>query len=757
MPILREALALHQSGRLEEARRYYLSAIQIDSRSADAYHFLGVLEAQTGANEAAAELIAKAIAINPKNAAFHYNRGIALQALGRFDEALKTYDKALKLKPDLADVYNNRGNVLQALNRLPAALFSYDKALALNPGNAQAHNNRGNVLLELQRYDEAVDSFSKALTLRPDYALAFFGRGEALGALNNFDESLSNFEAALALAPDHAAAHHGRGNALYCLGRHEQAIASYDTALRLNPDNIATLISCGHALHAFGRFEEAVVTFTRASVLQPDNAETYADRALSLQELKRFEEAFASYDLAFALQPDLDFLLGSRLFAKMGLCDWAGLTEDLGALRAGLESRRKVTPPFAALGALSDAKLQRAAAEIWIEGKHPSSQLRFWPSAEAQRKVRVGYFSADLQDHATTHLMAQLFEEHDRERFEFYAFSFGPESNDAMRQRISAEFHQFIDVRNRSDRQVAELSRQIGIDIAVDLKGFTKGSRPGLFVERCAPIQVNYLGYPGTTGGNFLDYIVADRILIPEDQRTHFSEKVVYLPNSYQPNDATRRISDRAFTKRELGLPETGFVFCCFNNSFKIFPETFGSWVRILQAVEGSVLWLLRTSPSVEANLRKEAAARGLDDRRLVFAERMPTDEHLARQRLADLFLDTLPCNAHTTASDALWAGLPVLTLIGSTFAGRVAASLLHAIGLPELVTESQASYEAMAIKFATDPRLALEIKRKLEQNRTTSPLFDAKKLARHIEAAYDAMHSRRQAGLAPEVIEIEV
>jgi predicted O-linked N-acetylglucosamine transferase (SPINDLY family) len=296
----------------------------------------------------------------------------------------------------------------------------------------------------------------------------------------------------------------------------------------------------------------------------------------------------------------------------------------------------------------------------------------------------------------------------------------------------------------------------MGIDIAVDLKGFTKDSRPGMFAARCAPVQVNYLGYPGTIGATFVDYIIADKILIPPDARENYSESVVYLPGSYQPNDAKRRISDRIFTRTELGLPETGFVFCCFNNPFKITPSTFDSWTRILKGVDGSVLWLLRDSPTVEINLRKAAAARGLDDRRLVFAERIPTDEHLARQRLADLFLDTLPCNAHTTASDALWAGLPVLTQVGQTFAGRVAASLLHASGLPELVTDTSVAYEAMAIDIGNQPGLADAIKTKLAQNRTTAPLFDAPKLARHIEAAYQAMYARHRAGLAPEVIEIK-
>jgi len=352
--------------------------------------------------------------------------------------------------------------------------------------------------------------------------------------------------------------------------------------------------------------------------------------------------------------------------------------------------------------------------------------------------------------------MAELLERHDAEKFELFGFSFGPDSDDAMRQRVAAAFGQFHDVKDLGDAELAELSRNLGIDIAVDLKGFTGDSRLGVFAERCAPIQVNYLGFPGTMGASFIDYIIADKTLIPAESQRGYSEKIVLLPNSYQPNDRQRKISDRAFTREELGLPDAAFVFCCFNNNYKIFPETFDAWMRILKAVDGSVLWLLEDNATAAANLRKEAQARGVDNRRLIFAERMPLEEHLARQKLADLFLDNLPCNAHTTASDALWAGLPVLTCKGKAFAGRVAASLLNAIDLPELVTGTQEEYERRAIELATDPALSGALKSKLALNRTTKPLFNSALYAKHIEAAYEAMMARYEAGLAPDVIEIE-
>jgi predicted O-linked N-acetylglucosamine transferase (SPINDLY family) len=370
-----------------------------------------------------------------------------------------------------------------------------------------------------------------------------------------------------------------------------------------------------------------------------------------------------------------------------------------------------------------------------------------------QPKIRIAYYSADFLNHATAHLMAELFERHDKEKFELIAFSFGPDANDEMQVRVSQAFDQFIDVTALSDLEVAQLSRELGIDVAVDLKGLTQDSRLGIFSYKAAPIQVSYLGYPGTLGADYIDYLIADKTLIPVQSQQHYSEKIVYLPNSYQVNDRHRVIAPTQFTKQELGLPQDAFVFCCFNNNFKITPDVFDTWVRILKAVDKSVLWLFQDNPTAATNLQKEAALRGLDPTRLVFAKRMDLPEHLARHKSADLFLDTLPYNAHTTASDALWAGLPVLTCMGESFASRVAASLLNAIGLPELITQTPEDYEALAIELATNPGKLQSIKAKLAANRLTTPLFDTALFTKHIEAAYVQMYQRYQADLPPEHI----
>jgi predicted O-linked N-acetylglucosamine transferase (SPINDLY family) len=365
----------------------------------------------------------------------------------------------------------------------------------------------------------------------------------------------------------------------------------------------------------------------------------------------------------------------------------------------------------------------------------------------------VGYFSADFHNHATGYLMAELFELHDKSKFELIGFSFGPIANDEMRQRLAKSFDQFIEVGKKSDVEIAKLSRDLNIDIAIDLKGFTQDSRTGIFAYRAAPIQVNYLGYPGTMGADYIDYIIADKTLIPLETQSYYSEKVAYLPDSYQVNDRKRSISGQQFTREELSLPENGFIFCCFNNNFKILPTTFACWMRILKAVEGSALWLFQDNHWAVDNLKKEASNHGIDASRLVFAERMPLSEHLARHNLADLFLDTLPYNAHTTCSDSLWAGLPVLTLMGHTFPGRVSASLLSALGLPELITKTQDEYEALAIELAKNPHNLAEIKFKLANNRFTFPLFGTPLFIKNLEAVYIKMHERYLEGLPPMIL----
>ena len=603
-----------------------------------------------------------------------------------------------------------------------AAIDSYDKAIAIKPDYAEAYYNRGNAHKELKQYQAAVASYDQAIAINPNLLHAYFNRGVALKELRRYQLAITSFDAVVALKPDFAEAYYNRGNAHRDMRQYQTAVENFD----------------------------------RAIALRPNYAEAYRNRSIALGELRQFEAAIASYDKAIALNPDADFLHGIRCHLKMQICNWVDSEFEVRELLEAIQRNERVTQPFPVLALSSSLTLQLKAAKIWAGANHPNS-FELGPIQKRSRgkKIRLGYFSADYHNHATAYLTARLFEWHDRSRFELVAFSFGPDKDDEMRRRISSAFDDFLDVRNLSDQEVAMQSRSLGIDIAIDLKGFTQDGRVGIFSCRAAPLQVSYLGYPGSIGAEYMDYLIADLTLIPQRSQQYYSEKIVYLPNSYQVNDSRRKIGEKVFTREELGLPDSGFVFCCFNNNYKITPGTFDRWMRILKQVDESVLWLIEDNPTAAVNLRKEAEKRGVQSQRLVFANRMPNADHLARHRAADLFIDTLPCNAHTTASDALWAGLPVLTCTGEAFASRVAASLLTAIDLPELITTTLDDYETLAVHLATHPERLETIRKKLDRHRLTTPLFDSQLFTKHVEDAYQQMMERYHEDLAPDHIYI--
>lgn len=624
--------------------------------------------------------------------------------------------------PDLA------GWVLQGFaflqeGRLQEAQTLFARVLEKDPRNFDALHMSGLIAARAQNPARAADLIGKAIAVNPNFAPAHSNLGAALKTLQRLDEAVASYERAIALAPGTAEAHSNLGNALREMRRPMDALARYDLAI----------------------------------ALKPDYADAYYNRGNALNDLRRRDEAAASFARALELNPQCDFLPGILIHSYHHICEWGSFDQNNDFLTMQLQSRSRASPPFPACMILDEPALQRIAAEVWVEVKHPQQGdgAPFRKACESGR-IRLGYFSADFHDHATTYLMAELFELHNRDRFELFAFSFGPAVQDGMRQRVAAAFDHFIEISHLTDSQAASLSRELGIDIAVDLKGYTQDSRPGIFSHRCAPVQVNYLGYPGTMGAPYMDYLIADQVLIPEESQAHYSERIAYLPHSYQVNDTKRQIADVAYTREALGLPAEGFVFCCFNNSFKITPYTFGGWMRILSAVEASVLWLLDDNPRATHNLKEAARMRGVDPDRLIFGPRMPQAEHLARHRYADLFLDTLPCNAHTTASDALWSGLPVLTLMGKSFAGRVAASLLSAVGLPELIAKTQDDYEQLAVALATSPSLLMEVRRKLENNRGRAPLYSTALFTRHLESAYTQMHDRYLQGVEPDHFHVQ-
>jgi protein O-GlcNAc transferase len=767
-----------QTGNVGEAVALIARAVSIDPRNSIAYNNLGCARAGLKEDRAAIADYDQAIALNPNYADAYNNRGNSLHALGQYTNALASYDRAIALKPDFADAYysrgvtladlkryenaiasyeravalnsayavafNNRGVALAALERYEAAVGSYDQALAVNGDYADAHNNRGSALYRLQRYEEAIASYERAIALQPQFPVAYNNLGAALAELKCLDAAIAAYERAIAQSPDYAEVYNSRGAALAELKQFEAAITSFERAIALGANSPIPYNGRANALLELMRFDSAIASYDQAIAADPEYADAHYNRGIALWKLGRHEAAVVSYERAMALKPTIRFMYGMRLLSEMQLCDWSTRERDLQQLRSLIERSEPASGPFAVLVAADEPALQLRSAQILVrELFAPDPSLGAIAPRPRHERIRVGYFSADFHNHATLHLMAGLFEAHDRSRFECTAFSFGAPSQDGMRARLLAASEHFLDVREKSDRQIAQLARELQVDIAVDLKGFTEGHRTGIFALRAAPLQLSYLGYPGTMGAPYIDYLIADRTLVPEHSQHHYSEKIIYLPDSYQINDSQRPIAPRTLSRAQCALPPTGFVFCCFNNCYKITPSTFDCWMRLLSGVQGSVLWLLEDNAVATRNLKREASSRGVDPDRLLFAPRLPLPEHLARHSLADLFLDTLPCNAHTTASDALWAALPVLSCPGEGFAARVAASVLHALDLPELIASSPQHYEQLALELALNPeRLAL-IRQRLAAQRLSSPLFNTLLTTRHIESAYSLIYER--------------
>jgi predicted O-linked N-acetylglucosamine transferase (SPINDLY family) len=791
--LLNYGLVLDALTRREEALASYDKALAIQPDYAEAHYNRGIVLRGLERPAQALASFERALSIKPGYAEAHYNRGNALQDLKRPAEALASYDRALAIRPDTAEVLHNRGNALQALQRPAEALASYDRALAIRPDHVGALNNRGLALAGLHRPAEALASFERALVVRPDDVTALNNRGNALQelgrpleALASYDralairpahaqtlynrgivlrelqrpaEALASFDQVLSIKPDHVDALNNRGVVLRLLNRPFEALASYDRALSIKPGYVEALNNRASALRDLKRPAEALATINQALAIDPDHADTLCNRGVALRDLKRPAEALASFEAALAIQPDHRYAFAGMAYAALAVCDWARTAIIAGELDIRVAQRRSVIPPFTLLGYGSDPSVQLECAKWSIESEMPVAAQPLWKGAATRRhdKLRIAYLSTDFRRHPVASLIAELIERHDRTRFEVIGISYGPDDQSALRERLVRAFDQFHDVRARSDRDVAELLSHMQVDIAIDLSGRTQDSRLGILAYRPAPVQATYLGYAGTTGAGFIDYVIADKALLPFDQQPFYTEKIVHLPDCYQANDSTRSIAARTPTRSEAELPDEGFVFCCFNNNFKITQPVFDVWMRLLRAVEGSVLWLSQDNVEAKENLRKAAAARGVDTTRLVFAGRVERDEeHLARHRLADLFVDTLPYNAHATASDALWAGLPLLTCRGGSFAGRVATSLLYAAGLPELATNDLGEYEALALRLATDASLLGGFRHRLAQNRATCPLFDTDRFRRHIENAYTTMCELQRRGENPRSFSVE-
>jgi predicted O-linked N-acetylglucosamine transferase (SPINDLY family) len=601
-----------------------------------------------------------------------------------------------------------QGLALHRRGAVDEAAARYTDVLRADPANADALYYLALISCQHGRFEEGAELARKSLASDPKQARSHVILGRALHALGLHADALLSLDRAIALAPELAPAHANRADVLSKIGRNAEALDSYDRALALAPDSVADWMNRGVALIALNRHDEAVTSFDRGYALNPNFAQADDFRA-------------------------------PLLLSKLRICDWTNLAAETAQLLAMVRAAKPLSLPYAIVAIPSSPAEQLQCARRYVQ-EQPAYPPLWQGEIYTHDRLRVAYLSADFNEHPTAYLTAGLFELHDKTRFEITALSFGQNDKSPVRRRLEAAFEHFIDVRDTSDQEIAALMRRSEIDIAVDLMGFTKDNRLGVLARRAAPIQANYLGYPGTMGATYMDYILADATVVPEDHDAFYAERVVRIPGTYQINDNRRAVSQHTPTRGECGLPQNAFVFCCFNNPQKITPEIFDIWMRLLRATEGSVLWLITGNAKAAANLRLEAEKRGVAPERLIFAPKASVADHLARHRLADLCLDTLPYNAHTTASDALWAGLPVLTCLGETFAGRVAASLLKAIGLDELVTRTLAEYEALALRLAREPAYLAALKDRLIRNRDGSLLFDTQRATHNIEIAYQTM-----------------
>jgi len=668
------------------------------------------------------ELILNKVFLNDINGADRiYGIAINYAKNGRLKEASEIFEcLKLSIKNEVQIPYN-LGCLYTMQGDYESAYRNFYEALVISPNDIDALVNCASALHELKRFEEAISYFDKALRLQPNFVQAWCNKGNTLNLLKRYDEAIAHFDKTLSLKPDYHEAWCNKGNTLNLLKRYDEAIAHYEKALSLKSD-----------------YHEA-----------------WCHKGSTLNLLKKHSESAKCYRKAIELNSKDSYLLGQAHHQMMLECDWADYEKNINEIFNLVDEGHKGAEPFGFQGIASSEELLKKCAEIYSNDKYPALSNLPEVSQYKHHKIRIGYLCGEFRNQATSILMTRVWELHDESKFEIFAFDNGWDDLSEYRQRITGAFSNMFDISRLSDLDAAKLIQHNEIDILVNLNGFFGFERQGVFSHKPAPIQVNYLGFPGTMGIKYMDYIIADKVVIPEESKRHYVEKLAYLPNSYQANDDMRKISDRKFSKAELGLPENVFVYACFNNNYKITPSIFDSWMRILSLVQGSVLWLLADNPMAKDNLIKEAATRGIDSSRLVFAERLPIQEHLARHDVADLFLDTLPYNAHTTCSDALWAGLPVLTLLGSTFPGRVGASLLSAVGLSELVTHTQEEYEALAIELVKSPQKLASIKQKLANNRLKAPLFDSPLFTKNLEAAYVKMYERHHAGLGPEHITI--
>jgi len=796
----------------------YKSSLNLKSDDANTYMNLGNVYHEIRDYELALKVYDKSLVLQPGLAAALINRALSLSQLGHHLNAIENYKLALHISPTDFNIYNNLGNSQKELGRLDLALECFSKSIQINAYFADAFFNKGNILRSMGKLHEALDSYNCAIELNTSSPEQYLNKGNLLHELHNYVGAIKNFNIAIHLKPDYSQAYNNLGNVYLDQKKIQSAKLSYIHAITLDPQYAPAYNNRATALRAEGNInevkknylrsvliddrysdarnnlgvlaleslevKEAIDHFDIAIDLNKNFSDAHYNKANALREIKLFSQAIAHYERVLTLNSEYPFVLGLLIHSKMQICDWSPIAINLSndskkhiffddlidKLKSDLEEEKKVTPPFPVLGLIDSPSLQLKAAKVWSEDKFPEMDT-LGPIAKRDfdsslfestqpnsktlfKKIRIGYFSADFRDHPVSYLMADIFEHHDRLHFEIFAFSLGPIKNDSMRARLVSSFDSWLDVISLSDAQIASKSRDLGIDIAVDLGGFTNYARSGIFALRVAPIQISYIGYLGTMGTSYIDYLIADKTIISPEFRKFYSEKIAYLP-VYQANDSKRKMSDEPISRADLGIPLESFVYCCFNTNYKITFQTFKCWINILQKVPHGVLLLYADTPEVIPKLKRQAQNLGLDPSRIYFVDRVDQMEYLKRYTLADLFLDTEPYNAGTTASDALWSGLPVLTKIGKSFASRIAASLLKALDLDELIAQSRSQYEEIAVELGLNQEKAKALRVKLKDRKTNSDLFNTPKFTKNLERLFEEMIRRDTLGKGREDIEI--
>ena len=715
----------------------YKKTIALDKNFVEAHSNLSIALRRSNDLVAALKACDMAIELSPGNPIFYSNRGLILNDLTRLEEAVISYHSAIHLNSNYADAYYNLGMSLFSLKRYDEAIKSYKNFIKLNPNYHLAYIKLGNTLFELHRYDEAIDHYKVAIHLKPDSAEVYFLLGNTLGELRRNEEAIEHYETAIRLWPDFAEPYNNLGNLLTQLKRNEEAIEHYETAIRLWPDFAEPYNNLGNLLTQLKRNEEAIEHYEKAIRLNPDYAEAYFSIATLLNKAKLYEEAMRYYEKAVCLKPNMDYVLGEYLYRKMNLCDWSDYDNLLNLIIEGIKLDKKIIHPAQTLNVIADPKIQKDAAEIYAKTFNQDNQTKL-NKPLLSNKIRIGYFSADFGAHVVAYLTNDMYKLHDREKFEIFAFSFDDDKS-VMANEIKLNFDRFFEVGSMSDQEIISLSKSNNIDIAVDLGGYTEKARPSLFSIRVAPIQISYVGYLGTTGSKWMDYLIADNIIVPDEMKDFYSEKILYLPH-FQVNSQLS-ISSKIFTKESCNLPKDKFIFCCFNQSYKIIPSVFSLWMEILSKAKESVIWLVSSNDLHKKNILSEATKRGVNEDRIIFAPYLPYDEHLKRMQLADLFLDTSPYNAGVTASDALRVGVPVISRIGQTFAGRMGASILNTLQLEELIVASDKAYVDLAIQIYSNPIEHKHLKDKIYKAIFTSDLYKTEVFVKNLESILTGLY----------------